>query len=139
MLLLIIFAHLSSPPFSVEVAVTDGFGQMGGGDAFATFEVGDGPRDFQDAVVSAGGEVEPRHGGAEQSQSSFVGTCKELNKARLHLRVAMDTGMVGEAFLLYLTGSDDTLTDICTVLRLPSVGELFEWYGHDFSSQIYSV
>ena len=50
-----------APFFSVmgEAAVLDGFSNMGGTDAVAGGEVGNGPGDFQDAVPGPGREVEP--------------------------------------------------------------------------------
>jgi hypothetical protein len=47
------------PVGSVEGAVLDGFGDVFGFDGWRFFDVGDGARDFQDAVVSAGTESLP--------------------------------------------------------------------------------
>ena len=49
---------VSRPHLPVEHPVVDGFVDVAGGDAFAVVEVGDGPGDPEDFVVSSGGEAE---------------------------------------------------------------------------------
>lgn len=55
---------LAAPKFSVEAAVLDSFGHVGGLDLFGATEIGDGARHFQQAVVGTGGEAELLDGGA---------------------------------------------------------------------------
>src|SRR5437016_4969925 len=51
----------------IERAVSDGFGDMLGFDPCAAFDVGDGARDFQDAVVSADAESLLGHSALEEA------------------------------------------------------------------------
>ena len=46
---------------AVETAVLDGFEQVRGLDFFGGAQIGNGARDFQDAIVGAGGEAELLH------------------------------------------------------------------------------
>ena len=48
----------SQEGLSIEASVLDRFGDVGGRDAVAPVEVGDGPRDLQNPVVRAGREAE---------------------------------------------------------------------------------
>ena len=48
---------LSRPVLAVQVAVADGFGQVGGLDGLAAVEVGNGAGYLEDTVVGAGREV----------------------------------------------------------------------------------
>lgn len=42
-------------------AVLQGFGDVGGGNFFGTFEIGDGAGDFDDAIIGAGAQVKIRN------------------------------------------------------------------------------
>jgi len=55
----------SAPVFPVEGAVLDGFGDVGGGEAFNARKVGDGAGHFEDAVVRAGTQAQFVDGEAE--------------------------------------------------------------------------
>ena len=48
---------LSRPVLAVQVAVADGFGQVGGLDGLAAVEIGNGAGYFQDVVIGTGREV----------------------------------------------------------------------------------
>ena len=50
------------PVGAVECSVLDGFGKVGNGEMLDAFEIGDGARDFENAIVGAGGESLLLHG-----------------------------------------------------------------------------
>ena len=64
--------HLLRPVASVEVAVVDGFGDVVGLNLLASFKVGDGAGNFQDAAVCSGGEREAFHCCVEQFEAVVV-------------------------------------------------------------------
>ena len=66
------FEFSSSPVASVQSAVLDGFGDVRDGQMFGSFQVGDGARDLEDAIVGAGGETLLCM--ARSSRRSAVGT-----------------------------------------------------------------
>ena len=61
------------PVASVEVAVVDGFGDVVGLNLLASFKVGDGAGNLQDAAVGSGGEREAFHSSMEQFEAVVVG------------------------------------------------------------------
>ena len=63
---------LFSPTVAVEVSITYCFCDMVCFHPFASFEVGDGARYFEDAIVGTGGEVEFFHGCAQQIESGII-------------------------------------------------------------------
>jgi len=58
---------LSSPPLTVEPTVLDRLGDVGGCDTLLVLEIGDRARHAEHAVVAAGRQPEPAHGGGEQT------------------------------------------------------------------------
>src|SRR5439155_4813959 len=58
---------LSSPPLTVEPTVLDRLGDVGGRDTLLVLEIGDRARHAEHAVVAAGRQPEPAHGGGEQA------------------------------------------------------------------------
>lgn len=127
------------PVLTIQVAIADGFGQVGGLDVLAAFEVGDGARYFQDAVVGAGREVETVHGVLQQSQAAVVGTGVERKQAAVHLGIAIDAGDGGVALFLNLTGAYHPFANDGAGLAGAGVGHLFEGYGDDFDLQVDTV
>lgn len=67
------------PVAAVERAVLDGLGQVRDGEMVGAFQVGDGARDFEDAVVGAGGESLLLHGALEK----LLGGGPSSQKARI--------------------------------------------------------
>ena len=69
------------PVASVEVAIVDGFGDVVGLNLLASFKVGDGAGNFQDAAVCSGGEREAFHSSMEQFEAVVVGLGIFVNHA----------------------------------------------------------
>ena len=67
-----VLTRRSAPNLAVEVAVLDGFGNVGDVDVFGLSEVGDGAGDFEDAIVGAGAEVQIFHSLAEEVESRTI-------------------------------------------------------------------
>lgn len=73
-------ACCSSPVSAVEGAVLDGFAEVFGSQGWGAFEVGDGARDFQDAIVGASGEAEALDGRFEDfSPSAVMAQCLRMS------------------------------------------------------------
>jgi len=75
------------PQIPIQGTVLDGLHHVRGLDGGASSEVGDGARDFQDAVVGAGAELEIRHGVAEELLPGAVELAVLLDLAVGHLGV----------------------------------------------------
>src|SRR6266508_1178347 len=84
---------------AVEPAVLDGLGDVLGGDVGGTGEVGDGPRDFEDAVVGPRGEAEPRDGQPQELRARLWQRAPAPRLSSGHPRVDTHIGP-GEALVL---------------------------------------
>ena len=62
----IAYCALLDPERSIKGAILDRFAHVLGCDRFGALEVGDRARDFQDAIVGAGAQIEFRHRDADQ-------------------------------------------------------------------------
>src|SRR3989475_9959046 len=60
-------SYMSYPPLTVEPTVLDRLGDVGGCDTLLVLEIGDRARHAEHAVVAAGRQPEPAHGGGEQT------------------------------------------------------------------------
>ena len=112
---------------------------MFGEDGFASVQIGYGARDFQDAVVGTGGEVETLHGGTKKNHAVGVGLGVLVQEARSHLGIAMDARKAGKAFGLYLAGTDDPFADGGAGLACLAFGKLLEGYRNDFHLDVNPV
>src|SRR5438876_4863844 len=78
------------PVAAVERPVLDGFGDVRGADGLGALEVGDGARDFQNAVVGAGAQTQAGHGVFEQAFALGRNIAIFADLSRAHLGVAVD-------------------------------------------------
>ena len=88
------------PQISVQRAILDRFANVVGGDVFGIGEVGDGAGDLEDAIVSAGAEVQLGHGHLHHAFGGFVEGAMALEELGGHAGVAADLGILGEALAL---------------------------------------
>src|SRR5947207_929842 len=82
----------SSPPAPVEAPVLQRLRAVLGGDGLGAGEVGDRPRDTDDAVVAACGEPQACHRGGEQSLRVGRDRTQPAQAPRGHLRVRTRAG-----------------------------------------------
>ena len=84
----------------------DGFCEVGDGEVFCAFEVGDGAGDFEDAIVGARGETLLLHGTLEKALGIGAELAVGANLAGSHLRVGIDffTGFAEAHTLLLACG-----------------------------------
>ena len=130
---------LSRPVLAVQVAVADGFGQVGGLDRLAAFQVGNGAGYLQDAVVGAGREVKARPGAFQQGEATRIRACVEGSQFAVHLCVAVDAGYLGVALLLQLAGTYHAFADNDAWFAGADVGHLFEGDRRYFNLQVDAV
>src|ERR1035438_6866274 len=79
---------LSSPIAAVQSAVLNGLGQVSHGQMLGALQIRDGPRNFEDAVVGAGGQALLLHGPLQQALGIGAQFAVGANLARSHLRVS---------------------------------------------------
>ena len=133
------FVSLSRPVLAVQVAVADGFGQVGGLDGLAAFQVGNGAGYLEDTVVGAGREVEACHGAFQQGEAALIGTGVEGEQTAGHLCIAVDSGYLGVALLLHLSGTDHAFADDGARFAGAYISHLFERDGGYFNLQVDAV
>src|SRR5207249_12303807 len=78
------------PVAAVEGPVLDGFGDVRGADGLGALDVGNGARDFQNAVVGAGAQTQAGHGVFEQAFALGRNIAIFADLSRAHLRVAVN-------------------------------------------------
>ena len=78
------------PVGAVEGAVLDGFARVFGREGRGALEVGDGARNFQDAIVSAGGKAEALGGGLRDFFAFGGDGAMFADELRRHLRIGVD-------------------------------------------------
>ena len=96
---------------AVEVAVGDGFHDVGLADLDACVEVGDGAGHLEDAVVGAGTHVHALHGVLQLLKAGGVGLCILVEQRGGHLGVVVHAGVVLEAQALDGSRFDNALAD----------------------------
>ena len=124
---------------SVEVAIVDGFGDVVGLNLLASFKVGDGAGNLQDAAVGSGGEREAFHCCVEQFEAVVVGLGIFVNHVLGHLRVEIYSLVVAETFLLYLACLYHSFAYNRAWLALPCAGYFLERYWSYFDLKVYTV
>ena len=107
-------------------------------DGRTSFQIGNGARHLQDAVVGACREAEPLHA-----------VCSRRRPARPdghsgpaaggHPGVAMDSRMGGKPLFLQLAGTDHALPDDGARFGRTGVGHLFEGERGDFHLHVHAV
>lgn len=102
-----------APEVAVEVSVLDALDEVLHLDLLRTVEICYGAAHFQDAVVSAGREVQPVHGVHEFLFALPVEPAEHPDEAGVHLGVGVDFRRLdgAEAFGLDLAGFDDPFAD----------------------------
>ena len=110
-----------------------------GGDGGGGFEVGDGARDFEDAVVGAGAEIELVHGGAQEFQGIVVELAVDFERLAGHPGVAGDGGGSVKALLLDGAGGEDAFANGGGGLGGVLGGEFLEMDGGDFHMDVDAV
>jgi hypothetical protein len=90
----------------------DGLGDMLGQDFFRAGQIGNGARDFQNAIVGAGAEVQVVHGILEKLFGFVFEGTEFFQLLWTQASVAGDFGFMGETFLLPLPGSDDAFANL---------------------------
>jgi len=109
--------HSSTPHLTIKSTVLNRFAEMGGVHFFRPGEIGDGTGDFQDAVVSAGAEIEFAERHAQQAFAFGVERDKGLDVLRAHLRVAADLAFGRKALVLNLPRLEDAVADVGGAFR----------------------
>src|SRR5260370_33525586 len=78
-------------------------------------EVGDGAGNFQDAIISAGAEVQFAHGDANEFLRILGELAGLLEMACGHARVAVSLGIARKSLLLFLSRAGNAFADRCRV------------------------
>ena len=121
------------------MAVADGFGDVAFQDGLGAGQVGDGARHAQYAGEGAGGHSVAVHGVLEAVECALVGPGVPAQLAGVHLRVAVHSLLVAEAFGLALAGGDDARTDDGRGLAGLAGGEGVDFHGEGLDVQVYAV
>ncbi len=93
---------------------------------FGTFQVRYRTGNFQDTIVSTGRKAEALHGHFQDGEPCRIRGSVLVEQFRVHLGIAMDTLVSGEASLLDRTSFDHTFADGEARLRGLSFGDLLE-------------
>src|SRR5260370_1144119 len=127
------------PIRAIERAVLNRFGKVACFEAGRLIEIGDGARDFQDAVVCARGEAHARNG-IFQHFLALVGDGAEFpDQFRRHLRVGEDFLLARESVSLALAGSQHALSHRGGVFRGGCSAELLVLHSGHFDVDIDAV
>ena len=127
------------PVGAVEVAVADGFGQVGRPDVGAAVEVGNGAGHAEDAVVGAGREVEALHGRVQALLAGVVHDGMFADEGARHLCVAVDARVGSVALGLNLPCPYHPFADGSARLFGLVVGHFLERYGSYLHLKVYTV
>ena len=90
----------------------------------AALEVGNGAGHFQNAVIGTGRELQPLHRHAEHVERLGIRLGIFAEHLFGHHGIAVDTLMFTEPLLLYLTRTDNALTDFLRGLARLHLAEL---------------
>lgn len=128
------------PIAAVEGAVLNGFSQMGDSEVFGAFQVGDGARHFEDAVMGARGETLLLHGAFEKALGIGAEFAMGSNLAGCHLRVGVDffAGLT-EALPLALAGCHYAVAYLGRALGGCPTAKLFVLHCRNFDVDVYTV
>src|SRR4051812_47442864 len=110
---------------------------MLGADVLTACEVGYGAGYFEDAVVSAGAEIEALHGGLQQLLAYIADDADALEQVAAHLRIAVNAGLVLKAGGLYVAGFHYTFAHSAAVLSAAGRGKFAEGYRGHFYVEVY--
>jgi hypothetical protein len=102
----------STPIAPIQRPILDGLGEVGHGQVFDAFKIGDGAGDFEDAIMGAGGESLLLHGALEQMLGIGAQLAIGANLTGGHLRVGVDfLAEFAEALALTFAGGENTGAD----------------------------
>lgn len=128
-----------SPVGAVERAVLDGFAEMFGQEGFSALEVGYGARDFQDAVVGAGGEATALDGGSEELFAIGGDGAVFADELGRHLRIGVEFFFAAVALDLNSAGAQDAVTHACGAFDVSVAAQLFVFHGGDCDVDVNTV
>lgn len=111
---------------------------MLGSDLLAAVDIGDRPRNLQDAVVRSGRQAEAVHGGLHEGRTGFVDLAVLADMARLHLGIGVDA-VVREPSLLDGAGAGHAVADRRRRLAKRIGGDLVELDGRYFDVDVDAV
>src|SRR5271157_4212790 len=130
----------SGPVAAVEGPILDGLGEVGYGEVLDAFEVGDGTRDFEDAVVGAGGESLLLHGALEEALGVGAQLAVGANLAGGHLRVGVDLlAEFSKSLPLAFAGSKHTGANLGRALDGRRAAQFLIFNGRDFDVNVDAV
>lgn len=107
----VVSVSISSPQIPVERAVLNGLGEVFDADSRRIGEVGDGARDFEDAVVGARAELQLAHREAEHFLARGVEPAVSLELGIGHLGVRPALAAGGESLRLFFAGRHHPFTN----------------------------
>ena len=117
----------------------DGFADVLRRDAVTGREIGDGARDFENAVVGTGAEVEILHGMAEHFERGVVEGAEFFDLAVRHAGIGGGFSLTGEAVFLDAARLKNAIENLCRGLGRAAAGELLEGHGRRFDMDVDAV
>ena len=124
---------------AVRRAVLDGNAKVFGRDCVRRVEFCDGARDFQNAVVRAGGKPEARDCSFEPLFAFGVDRAVLADESGRHLSVRVDAFFAREAFGLAGARADHALADRGGAFDDGVAAQLFVFYGGDVDVDVDAV
>src|SRR2546421_1566361 len=127
------------PVGAIERAVLNGFAEMFGFDGIRGVEIGDGARNFQDAVVGASGKAEASYRVFQKSFAVGGDGALFANQASGHLGVGVSFLFGRETSGLTIASGDDAGADGGRILAGGRSAEFLVFYGGDFDVDVDAV
>ena len=117
----------------LHAPVLDGLTDMGGGNLFLSFQIGNGAGNFDYPVVGSGGEAETVHGLMQQTAVVINKMTTAFYQSLFHLAVAVDERIIGKTTALDGAVPIDPFSDCFgTLARLGpfNIFNPYRWYLH---------
>ena len=127
------------PDLSVERTVLNRFRDVVAGNPFRTGQIGNCAGNFQDAVISAGAEVQVGHGEFQQLHRRLIQDAVAFYLTAAHAGVAGDFGLLPKARMLALARSDHPLANLRGRLAGLLAGDLVKLHRRHFDVQVNAV
>jgi hypothetical protein len=141
-----IYGIHSGPVTAIQGAVLDGFSKVLDGDVRGAFQVGNSAGDFQDAVMSAGGEPLLLHGALQQALGVGGKLAESANLLGGHLRIREDLGLargfdggMSKPFVLPLAGSENAGANLGGAFSGSRPAQLFVLHGGDLNVDVDAI
>jgi len=128
-----------SPVGTIEGAVLNGFAEMFGFDGIRGVEIGDGARDFKDAVVSTSGKAEAGDGVFQKFFTVGRDGTLFANETSGHLGVGVGFLFGRKTSGLTIASGDDACADGGGIFAGRGSAELFVFYSRDFDVDVDAV